>query len=96
MVFAESNQEIDLYYIDEKYQEYLTKPDDFPSSKKIDIENTSGNVSYKLIEGKTAEVSSDGIVSVKGKVMYCTDNFCSSLTYSKPCLQGPNANKFRQ
>ena len=82
MVFAESNQEIDLYYIDEKYQEYLTKPDDFPSSKKIDIENTSGNVSYKLIEGKTAEVSSDGIVSVKGKTMYCVDNFCSSSPIS--------------
>ena len=72
---------IDLYFLSEDYQEALTLPDDYPTSKRIII-GAGSNTTYELVSGNTITVSDDGVVSVKGTTMYCTSTYCTTAPIS--------------
>ena len=72
---------IDLYFLGDAYQDTLELPDNYPTSKKITVGEGS-NTTYKLVSGDTITLSDDGVVSVKGTKMYCTDNFCTTVPMS--------------
>ena len=68
---------VTLYTLGTTYEDKLTIPSNLKKSFQITTDTTE-NVTYKVIEGESVEVSSTGLITPKLKVWYCKGSWCSN------------------
>ncbi len=64
-----NSKEINLYYLTESYAEKISIPNNYNKSFQLKVSGAS-SVSYSVVSGDTATVSSSGLVQPKGTTWY--------------------------
>lgn len=73
-------EEINLYFLEDTYKTVIKNiPDSYQTSFPINVDGLEGTPSYKVVSGRSVEVSSDGVISPKATTWYWKDGFGTTV-----------------
>lgn len=75
-----SSDSVVLYALDSGYTEKLSIPSDFAQNYQIQVTGSSANAVFKVLEGDSVTVSSDGVITPVKTVWYKWENYWSNMS----------------
>lgn len=72
--------EVDLYVLDEDYQEYLSIPDTYAQNYQLKVNGTASKPQYSVYSGDSVTVSEDGLIEPAVTIWYRNGNYWTTVS----------------